>query len=109
MSKVNVSINTDDKTCAVDVDGVSVDNIAEFSCYRDDYDEDGKYYFRFATKEKNGKLMKHTYYAGASSKKAQAALNDGLAQKSKKIPGCVEMVNDINIDYMAEYLKPGNS
>jgi hypothetical protein len=70
MSKVNVSIDTDGKTCAVDVDGMAVDNLYDFSCYRDDYD-DGKYRFSFSTREKSGKVMKHTYYAGASSKSAK--------------------------------------
>ena len=92
MAQINVSVNTETKEIAVTIDGVTVPNVDDVSCYsyRDSDGNPESVSVSIYTQEtaQNGMTKRVTYYS-TGSKEATEAIANGLALPEQAIAGFV--------------------
>lgn len=96
MAKINIEIDTEEKTMNIALDGSLIPNVSDVSIYNENYysaDKKPEYVIRFSTYEKENYVIKSTTYMSAASESAKAAINNGDAIPCKKNPSLVMQKN----------------
>lgn len=91
MAKLTLTVDTEDQSIAVDVDGQPVDNINEINICNCGYNGEPKFYFSVTTAEKVGQVHKMTRLMASESPEAKDPLVAAVAKPSVKLPGFIEV------------------
>jgi len=87
MAKVNISVDTDNKSVVVTIDGNTIENVTDVSMY---VDSAGKPMVRISTSEKtDGGVEKYTTYYAQASEEGKQLLSSQAAVYNKNIPGFI--------------------
>lgn len=97
MAKINVGVDTEKKTCMVDIDGETIENVSYISISKGYSSEEG-YYVSITTieKQENG-IRKNIHYSCGSSEKAKKAINNGTAKVYGKNKDMVRFEEEISL------------
>lgn len=82
MSLINVTIDTATKAMSLNIDGVNIPNVEEFSAYKYSMEDSSDISCSFCVLENSGGFNKYTRYSSAQSLEAKEAERKLEAKKS---------------------------
>jgi hypothetical protein len=91
MPILTLTLDTEEQTMNIMVDGNPVDNVSEVNIYSYGYDADACLYFSVITTEKVGDVHKLTRFSAKEDPAIQPCIVSGEAKPSKTVAGLVEM------------------
>jgi hypothetical protein len=91
MAKLTMTLDTEDQTMTIDVDGQTVANVNEVNVANWGSGDDPKFSFYVTTYEKVGGVHRMTRLMAQESPEAREALADGTAKASASLPGFLEV------------------
>jgi hypothetical protein len=89
MAKLTVTLDTEDQSVSVDVDGQAVANINEISVSNWGTTDDPRFSFYVQTYERVGGVHRMTRLMAKDSPEATAAAKEGVALAAASLPGMV--------------------
>lgn len=102
MAKITLTVDTEEKSMEVAIDGNTLENVTDFIAYTNEYDGDKPSVSIMQRKDEENGLKSYTRTSTAESKEAKRAIEKGLGKKHNTIAGLVihqdspELENDIS-------------
>lgn len=102
MAKLNISVDTEEQTISVDVDGTGVNKVNEISVMNWGVEDDPRFYFTVSTYEKVGNVYKTTKLMAKESEPARELVKANKA-KASEYEGFVEVIDTKDAVHNAIY------